>query len=227
MQPETVVDYTGDAERLVAGIEKMGQRAGGQPSGAQLLEAINENLEGLAQPGKRPVMVVMRLGGAATSQIRPEVVRETIRKAGIQLFALSPPNAGGGGGGMPTSAGGERSDGTGATRLRGVRIDLPRPQSRERAQRRLETIRRTAHLLQWADDHEGNRPAHAGAAEPVSDHLYASCRHEAQRPYFRWRRNAEAPRCWRRSESRTRVWLCAARTLGVHDTPSTATDSPP
>ena len=106
MQPETVVDYTSDAERLVAGIEKMGQRAGGQPSGAQLLEAINENLESLAQPGKRPVMVVMRLGGAATSQIRPEVVRETIRKAGIQLFALSPPNAGGGGGGMPVSAGG-------------------------------------------------------------------------------------------------------------------------
>lgn len=106
MQPETIVDYTGDAERLVAGIEKMGQRSGSQPSGAQLLEAINENLESLAQPGKRPVMVVMRLGGAATSQIRPEVVRETIRKAGIQLFALSPPNAGGGGGGMPVSAGG-------------------------------------------------------------------------------------------------------------------------
>jgi VWFA-related protein len=106
MQPETIVDYTGDAERLVAGIEKMGQRAGGQPSGAQLLEAINENLESLAQPGKRPVMVVMRLGGAATSQIRPEVVRETIRKTGIQLFALSPPNAGGGGGGVPISGGG-------------------------------------------------------------------------------------------------------------------------
>ena len=106
MQPETIVDYTGDAERLGAGIEKLGQRAGGQPSGAQLLEAINENLEGLAQPGKRPVMVVMRLGGAATSQIRPEVVRETIRKAGVQLFALSPPNAGGGGGGVPISSGG-------------------------------------------------------------------------------------------------------------------------
>jgi hypothetical protein len=106
MQPETIVDYSNDAEKLVAGIEKMGQRAGGQPSGAQLIEAISENLEGLAQPGKRPIMIVMRMGGAATSQIRQEVVRETIRKNGIQLFAMSPRNAGGGGGGMPMNYGG-------------------------------------------------------------------------------------------------------------------------
>ena len=121
MQPETVVDYSGNAEGLVAGIEKMGQRAGGQPSGAQLLEAINETLGGIAQPGKRPVMVVMRFGGAATSQIRPEVVRETIRKTGTQLYVLSPPNAGGGGGGMPMSSG--------AVAARGVRHAriTPRP----------------------------------------------------------------------------------------------------
>jgi VWFA-related protein len=105
MQPETVVDYTSDAERLVAGIEKMGSRAGGQQGGAQLLEAINENVAAIAQPGKRPIIVVMRLGGSATSQIRQEDVRETIRKNGIQLFALSPPTAGGGGGGMPMSYG--------------------------------------------------------------------------------------------------------------------------
>jgi len=106
MQPETIVDYTNDAERLVAGIEKMGQRAGGQPSGAQLMEAIEETLKTVSQPGKRPVIVVMRLGGASTSQIRQEDVRETIRKTGTQLFAMSPPNSGGGGGGMPMSYGG-------------------------------------------------------------------------------------------------------------------------
>jgi VWFA-related protein len=106
MQPETIVDYTSDAERLVAGVEKMGQRASGQPSGAQLMEAIVENLQTVAQPGKRPVIVVMRFGGAATSQIRQEDVRETMRKSGTQLFALSPQGGGGGGGGMPMNYGG-------------------------------------------------------------------------------------------------------------------------
>jgi VWFA-related protein len=106
MQPETVVDYTSNAEQLVAGIEKMGQRASGQPSGAQLLEAIDENVKTVGQPGKRPVIVVMRFGGASTSQIRQEDVRETIRKSGIQLFAMSPQGGGGGGGGMPMSYGG-------------------------------------------------------------------------------------------------------------------------
>jgi VWFA-related protein len=106
MQPETIVDYSSDAEQLVAGIEKMGQRGSGQPSGAQLMEAIVENVQSVAQPGKRPVIVVMRFGGAATSQIRQEDVRESIRKAGIQLFALSPQGGGGGGSTMPMSYGG-------------------------------------------------------------------------------------------------------------------------
>lgn len=105
MQPETIVDYTSDAEQLVAGIEKMGQRGSGQPSGAQLMEAIVENLQTVAQPGTRPVIVVMRFGGAATSQLRQEDARETIRKSGIQLFALSP-QGGGGSSGMPMSYGG-------------------------------------------------------------------------------------------------------------------------
>ena len=162
----------------------MGQRAGGQPSGAQLLEAINENLESLAQPGKRPVMVVMRLGGAATSQIRPEVVRETIRKTGIQLFALSPPNAGGGGGGMPMSAGG------GGGAMGQARQDYAASESTYRG-RNLESVLNDGskqsggrHIyFSGPDDPEGHRPAHAGAAEPVSNHLHAPCRHEAERPY--------------------------------------------
>jgi VWFA-related protein len=104
-QPDTVVDYTNDAERLVAGIEKMGMRGGGQPTTSQLMEAISENVETVAQPGKRSAIVVMRMGGSAASQIRQEVVRETLRKNGTQLFAFSPPGAGGGGG-VPMGYGG-------------------------------------------------------------------------------------------------------------------------
>ena len=105
-QPETIVDYTNDAERLVAGVEKMGMRGGGQPTTAQLMEAISENVETVAQPGKRSAIVVMRMGGSAASQLRQEVVRETLRKNNTQLFAFSPPGAGGGGGGVPMGYGG-------------------------------------------------------------------------------------------------------------------------
>lgn len=105
-QPETVVDYTNNAELLVAGVEKMGLRGTGQPTTPQILEAISENLGTLAQPGKRSVMVVMRMSAGAPSQIRQEVVRETLRKNGTQLFALSPPNVGAGGGGVPMGYGG-------------------------------------------------------------------------------------------------------------------------
>jgi VWFA-related protein len=104
-QPETILDYTNDAERLVAGVEKMGMRGSGQPTTPQLMEAISENVDTVAQPGKRSVVVVMRLGGAAASQLRQEVVRETLRKNNTQLFAFSPPGAGGGGG-VPMAYGG-------------------------------------------------------------------------------------------------------------------------
>jgi VWFA-related protein len=104
-QPETIVDYTNDAERLVAGVERMGLRGSGQPTTPQLMEAIAENADSVAQPGKRSAIVVMRMGGSAASQLRQEVVRETLRKNGTQLFAFSPPGAGGGGG-VPMGYGG-------------------------------------------------------------------------------------------------------------------------
>jgi VWFA-related protein len=104
-QPETVVDYTTSAEALVAGIEKMGPR-GGQPGSSQLIEAIAENAESVGAPGRRPVIVVMRMGGSASSQLRQEVIREMLRKAGTQLFAISPANSTGGGGSAPINYGG-------------------------------------------------------------------------------------------------------------------------
>jgi hypothetical protein len=90
-QPDTIVDYTSDAETLTAGIRKMGTRAA-RPGSSQLMEAIAENLETLSQPGRRPVMVVMRMGRSASSPLRQDVVRETLRRTGTLLFAMSPAN---------------------------------------------------------------------------------------------------------------------------------------
>jgi VWFA-related protein len=105
-QPETIVDYTNDAERLVAGVEKMGLRGSGQPTTSQLMEAIAENVDTVGKPGTRPIIVVMRMGGSAASQLRQEVVRETLRKTGTQLYAFSPPGVGASGGGVPMGYGG-------------------------------------------------------------------------------------------------------------------------
>ena len=104
-QPEKVLDFTNDAEKIVAGVERLGTRAA-QPGGGQLLEAIAESIPAVSAPGKRPVVVVMRLGGSASSSIRPEDVRESLRKTGTTLYALSPTGNTGSGGGAPMAYGG-------------------------------------------------------------------------------------------------------------------------
>jgi VWFA-related protein len=104
-QPEKVLDFTSDAERIVAGIEKLGTRAT-STGGSQLMEAIAESAKTTAAAGKRPVILVMRLGGSAASTIRQEDVREDLRKTGTVLYALSPTGNTGGGGGAPMAYGG-------------------------------------------------------------------------------------------------------------------------
>jgi VWFA-related protein len=105
-QPEKVLDFTSDPERIVAGIEKLGPRAGTASGTGQLLEAISESVRTVAAPGKRPVLVVMRLGGSSSSTIRPDDVREALRRTGTMLFALSPTGNTGAGGGAPMAYGG-------------------------------------------------------------------------------------------------------------------------
>jgi VWFA-related protein len=102
-QSERIVDYTSDLEALVTGIQRMGSRTGRPTSSGPVMEAIWEALKTVHQPGKRPVIVVMRMGGSASSSVRADVVREAIRKTGTRLYVLAPTGAGGasaaGGGG--------------------------------------------------------------------------------------------------------------------------------
>ncbi len=104
-QPEKVLDFTNDPQRLVEGIEKLGTRASAA-GGGQLMEAIADAAKTAAAPGKRPVILVMRLGGSAASSIRQEDVREALRTTGATLYALSPTGSTGSGGGVPMSYGG-------------------------------------------------------------------------------------------------------------------------
>jgi VWFA-related protein len=99
-QPEQVLDFTSDPEKMVAGIEKLGPRTVNR-GGGQLMEALAEAANSTPAPGTRSVIVVMRLGGSAASSIRPEDVREALRTSGTMLYAFSPTGHTGGGGGAP------------------------------------------------------------------------------------------------------------------------------
>src|SRR6185503_17162444 len=65
VQPETIVDYTPDAGTLSAGLNRLGPR--GRQIGAQLLEAIQDATKHVRTETRRPVIVVMRVGGEAAT----------------------------------------------------------------------------------------------------------------------------------------------------------------
>lgn len=87
VQPETVVDYSTDAAALSAGLSRMAPR--GRERGAQLMEAIQEATKEVRREAKRPVIVVMRVGGEATTTLAGEDVREQLRKSGAILYVIS------------------------------------------------------------------------------------------------------------------------------------------
>jgi VWFA-related protein len=111
-QPERIVDYTNDLDAVVAGLKRMGNRTG-KPTTGQLMEAIAETLKDARREGKRPVIVVMSIGGAASSSLRADAVREDLRKTSTVLYAISPV---GGGAGRGAAAGGGGSGNMGAAR---------------------------------------------------------------------------------------------------------------
>ena len=67
VQPETVVDYTGEAGVLSAGLRRLGTR--GRQRGAQLMEAIQDVLKGVRREGRRPVILVVRVGAEAPTTV--------------------------------------------------------------------------------------------------------------------------------------------------------------
>jgi VWFA-related protein len=87
VQPETVVDYSHDGAALSAGLSRLGVR--GRERGAQLIEAIQEATTHVQHEARRPVIVVLRLGGESPSQISGNQVREELRKSGAVLYVIS------------------------------------------------------------------------------------------------------------------------------------------
>jgi VWFA-related protein len=87
VQPEMVIDYSTDAGTLSAALDRLGRR--GVQRGAQLMEAIQDATKNVWRETKRPVIVVMRIGGEATSAITGNDVREQLRKSGAILYVIS------------------------------------------------------------------------------------------------------------------------------------------
>ncbi len=87
MQPETVVDYSSDIGILRAGLRRLGSR--GLQSGAQLLETIRDATKHVRYEGRRPVIVVVRVGGEASTTLSGREVREQLQKSGAILYVVS------------------------------------------------------------------------------------------------------------------------------------------
>lgn len=87
VQPETVVDYSGEAGVLREGLRRLGTR--GRQRGAQLMEAIQDATKGVRREGARPVIVVVRVGGEAATDLSGDDVREQLRKSGAILYVIS------------------------------------------------------------------------------------------------------------------------------------------
>jgi VWFA-related protein len=87
VQPETVIDYSTDAVKLSSALGRLGRR--GTQRGAQLMEAIQDATKDVQRETTRPVIVVMRIGGEATTPIAGNDVREQLRKSGAILYVIS------------------------------------------------------------------------------------------------------------------------------------------
>jgi VWFA-related protein len=88
-QPDTLVDFTTDLDKVVEGLKRLGARGTTRTSG-QVIEAIEQTLKGIGQPNKRPVVIVMTVGGTAATDVRASDVREALRRTGTLLYAISP-----------------------------------------------------------------------------------------------------------------------------------------
>ena len=93
-QPDTLVDFTTDLDKVVEGLKRLGARGPTKTSG-QVIEAIDQTLKGIGQPNKRPVIVVMTVGGSAATDVRASDVREALRRTGTLLYAISPTGSAG------------------------------------------------------------------------------------------------------------------------------------
>ena|SRR5688572_2979787 len=87
VQPEIIVDYSSDSSALRAGVRRLGSR--GLQRGAQLLETLRDVTKHVRREGTRPVIVVVRVGGEASTTLSGKDVRDQLRKSGAILYVIS------------------------------------------------------------------------------------------------------------------------------------------
>jgi len=88
-QPEVTMPYTSEGAVLREGIRRVGPRGRLPGAGAQLMEAIQETIKGVPADGKRPVIVVLRVGNEGVTPLAGDDVRDQLRKSGAVMYVVS------------------------------------------------------------------------------------------------------------------------------------------
>ena len=96
MQPERLTGFTDSPQRVGEALQRLGKRSG-LTAGNQLMEAIVGALGDIAAEGKRPVLLVLRIGNEATSTIAADTIREALRDTGTTMYVVSRSGASKGG----------------------------------------------------------------------------------------------------------------------------------
>jgi hypothetical protein len=88
-QPEVTMPYTSLGAELREGIRRVGPRGRLPGAGAQLMEAIQETIKGVRTDGKRPVILVLRVGNEGVTPIDGDQVRDQLRQSGAVMYVVS------------------------------------------------------------------------------------------------------------------------------------------
>ena len=87
VQPQTIVDYTGEGAALRDAVQRLGPR--GRQGGAQLMETIYDVAKKIRRDERRAAILVMRVGSEATTPLSSNEVRDQLRKSGALLHVVS------------------------------------------------------------------------------------------------------------------------------------------
>jgi hypothetical protein len=87
VQPKLEHDYSSDPAVLEKGLNAIGRR--GTERGGQLVEAIMEVAKTIRTEGKRAILLVLRVGGEASTTMSSADVRAQLRKSGATFYAVS------------------------------------------------------------------------------------------------------------------------------------------
>ena len=90
-QPQVVSNFSSDPGVLNAAVRRLGVR--GRLDGAQVMEAILDATKGVVSEGRRPVILVLRVGVEGTTPLDGGQVRDRLRRSGAVLYVISTASA--------------------------------------------------------------------------------------------------------------------------------------